>query len=92
MRLWHFLVILTFLRFYISCQLSTGGGFAFNQALHLHSMVSVHVERDHLCNFGRRHHEEQFCEIILNLGEIILNLDQKFRRCGLKIFFYLELW
>ena len=24
-------------------------------------------ERNHLCNFGRVHHEEQFCEIILNL-------------------------
>ena len=38
------------------------------------------VERNHLCNFGRRHHEEQFCDIILNL-------DQWFRRrCRLKIF------
>ena len=35
---------------------------------------------NHLCNFGRGHHEENFCEIILNL-------DQWFsRRCGLKIF------
>ena len=25
------------------------------------------VERNHLCNLGRRHHEKQFCEIILNL-------------------------
>ena len=33
-----------------------------------------------LCNIGRSHHEEQFCEIILNL-------DQWFRgRCRLKIF------
>ena len=31
-----------------------------------------------MCNFGRRHREEQFCEIILNL-------DQCFR-CRLKIF------
>ena len=23
-----------------------------------------------LCNFGRRHHEEQFCEIILNLEPV----------------------
>ena len=38
------------------------------------------VEQNHLCNFGRRHHEEQFCGIILNL-------DQWFRRrCLLKIF------
>ena len=38
------------------------------------------AELNHLCNFGRKHHEEQFCEIILNL-------DQWFkRRCCLKIF------
>ena len=38
------------------------------------------VELNHLCIFGRRHHEEQFCGIILNL-------DQWFRmRCLLKIF------
>ena len=27
------------------------------------------VEWNHLCNFGRRHHEDQFCEIILNLDQ-----------------------
>ena len=27
------------------------------------------VEQNHLCNFGRVHHEEQFCEIILNLDQ-----------------------
>ena len=32
-----------------------------------------------LCNFGRGYHEEQFCEIVLNL-------DQWFRRCHLKDF------
>ena len=32
-----------------------------------------------MCNFVRRHHKEQFCEIILNL-------DKWFRRCCLKIF------
>ena len=31
------------------------------------------AERSHLWFFGRRHHEEQFCEIILNL-------DQWFKR------------
>ena len=31
------------------------------------------TEPNHLCNFRRRYHEEQFCEIILNL-------DQCFRR------------
>ena len=25
------------------------------------------AEQEYLCNFGRRHHEEQLCEIILNL-------------------------
>ena len=25
------------------------------------------VERNNLCSFGRVHHEEQFCEILLNL-------------------------
>ena len=38
------------------------------------------AERNHLCNFGRGYPEEQFCEIILNLG-------QWFRmRCCLKDF------
>ena len=37
------------------------------------------MEQNHWCNFCRRHHEKQFCEIILNL-------DQWFRRCRLKIF------
>ena len=27
------------------------------------------VDRNHLCNFGRVYQEEQFCEIILNLGQ-----------------------
>ena len=34
------------------------------------------AERNHLCTFVRGHHEEYFCEIILNL-------DQWFRRCPL---------
>ena len=37
------------------------------------------VEWKKLCKFGRRHHKEQFCEIILNL-------DLWFRRCRLKDF------
>ena len=37
-------------------------------------------QQNHLCNFGRSHHEEEFCEIILNL-------DEWFReRCCSKIF------
>ena len=35
------------------------------------------AECNYLCNFGRVYNEEQFCEIILNLG-------QWFRRCRLK--------
>ena len=27
------------------------------------------AERDHLCNFGKGHYEEQFWEIILNLDQ-----------------------
>ena len=37
------------------------------------------VEKNHLHNFGRGHHEEQF-------SEIVLYLDQWFRRCCLKDF------
>ena len=38
------------------------------------------TEQNHLCNFGRKRQEEQFCDIILNL-------DQWFtKRCRLKIF------
>ena len=41
---------------------------------------SCSAEHNHLCNFGKEYYEEQFCEIILNL-------DQWFRRkCLLKIF------
>ena len=39
---------------------------------------------NHLCNFSRSHHEEQFCEIILIL-------DKWFRR-KCKDISYLELW
>ena len=39
------------------------------------------MERDHLCNFSRRHHGDVFCEIVLNL-------DHRFRRkCRLKEYF-----
>ena len=27
------------------------------------------AERNHLCNFGRGHYEEQFCKTISNLGQ-----------------------
>ena len=38
------------------------------------------MERNLFCNFGRRHLQEQFCEIILNLDQWVR------RRCSLKIF------
>ena len=28
------------------------------------------VDRNHLCNSGRLHHEEQFCEIIFEFGPV----------------------
>ena len=38
------------------------------------------VDQNYWCNLSRRYHEEQFCEIILNL-------NQWFRRkCRLKVF------
>ena len=37
------------------------------------------------CNFGRGHHGEHFCEIILNL-------DQWFRQMTFKDISYLEIW
>ena len=41
-------------------------------------ILDLKLKRNHLCNFGRGYREEQFCEIILNL-------DQWFRRrCHLK--------
>ena len=44
------------------------------------------VDCIHLCNIGRRHHEERSFVIILHL-------DQWFRRkCNLNVISYLELW
>ena len=40
------------------------------------------VEWNHLCNFGRVHHEEQFCEIISNFNQEV----------SFKDISYLELW
>ena len=43
-------------------------------------MVNCSADQNHLWNFVRRHHEDQFCEIILNL-------NQWFRRkCRLNVF------
>ena len=51
------------------------------------------AEWNHLCNFGRGYHEEQFSKKILNLDhyeehfcEMIFILDQWLRRCHLKTF------
>ena len=43
------------------------------------------VEWNHLCNIRRRHHEEQFCEIILN-GPVVQE-GMSFKNIS-----YLELW
>ena len=40
----------------------------------------ISAEQNHLCNFGRGHHEKLFYEIILNLDQWLR------RRCSLKIF------
>ena len=29
------------------------------------------AEQNHLCNFGRGHHDEHFCEIIFNLNQML---------------------
>ena len=39
------------------------------------------MERNHLCNFGRGYYEEQFCVIILNLGQsIVVQEEMSFKR------------
>ena len=43
-------------------------------------MVNCSADLNHLWNFDRRHHEDQFCEIILNLN---LRFWRKYR---LKVF------
>ena len=56
------------------------------KAIYLELLRPLYLaKRDHLCNFCRSHHEEQFCEIILNL-------KRWFRRCRFKDNPYLELW
>ena len=42
------------------------------------------MERNNLCNIGKGHYEEQFCEFVLNLEQWLR------RKCHLKTF-YLEL-
>ena len=56
------------------------------KAIYLELLRPLYLaKRDHFCNFCRSHHEEQFCEIILNL-------KRWFRRCRFKDNPYLELW
>ena len=59
-------------------QMSFKGLYYLELWKHLYS-----AERNHLRHFGRGHHEEQFCEIVLNL--------EKWVRCHFKNS-YLELW
>ena len=42
------------------------------------------AEQNHLCDFGKRHHKEQFCKIILNFDGS--------REILFKDISYLELW
>ena len=44
------------------------------------------MEHNHLCSFGRRHYEEQFCEIILNFGPVVQE-EMPFKGIS-----YSELW
>ena len=44
------------------------------------------AEQNHLCNFRRECYEEQFCEIIMNLGQWVK------KRCRLKDFLSGALW
>ena len=46
-------------------------------------MVILLTEVERLCNHGRGHNKENFCENVLNLG-------YWFRRCGFKIFLILR--
>ena len=44
------------------------------------------VEWNHLCNFGRRYHKDQFCEIIFEFEPVVKE------EMSLKDISYLELW
>ena len=43
------------------------------------------MESNYLCQFDRSHHEEEFCEIIVNLKYWFR------RKCSFNIYLYLEL-
>ena len=48
-------------------------------------MAPFSAGQNQLCNFDVGYQEEQFCGIIINMNQL-------FRRCHLKVFSYLELW
>ena len=48
-------------------------------------MAYLFMEQNHLCNFGRRHHEEQFCETFFVFGP-------EAQEMSLQDISYLELW
>ena len=53
---------------------------AFNDFSYLELWRSFcSVERNHLCNFNRGYSEEQFCEIILNIGPVAQE-EKSFKR------------
>ena len=51
----------------------SGGDVIYRHLLSIPLAALLFSGLERLCNFGRRHHEEKSCEIILNL-------DQRFRR------------
>ena len=54
---------------FFSIRTSGSGGNALKDISYLELWQHLHsFEQKHLCNFGRRHHEEQFCEMVLNLN------------------------
>ena len=57
----------------------SGGDFIWRYFLSRALEAPFLAEQNHLCNSGRGHHKEQFCEMVLNS-------DQWFRRCSLKKF------
>ena len=39
--------------------------------------TALSAEQNHLCNFGRGHHGEHFCEIILNLDQWLRHFSSR---------------
>ena len=57
---------------FFSIRTSGSGGNVFKGHNHISYLeLWQHLrsfERNHLCNFGRRHHEEKLCEMVLDLN------------------------